>query len=43
MLSAFATLARRLAPSVVVLDDVDLIAQERTYGPFGESATAARP
>jgi hypothetical protein len=39
MLSAFATLARRLAPSVVVLDDVDLIAQERTYGPFGESAT----
>jgi SpoVK/Ycf46/Vps4 family AAA+-type ATPase len=39
MLSAFATLARRLAPSVVVLDDVDLIAQERTYGPFGESSS----
>ena len=38
MLSAFGTLARRLAPSVVVLDDVDLIAQERTYGPFGESS-----
>jgi hypothetical protein len=37
MLSAFGALARRLAPSVVVLDDVDLIAQERTYGPFGES------
>ena len=39
MLSAFGTLARRLAPSVVVLDDVDLVAQERSYGPFGESST----
>jgi hypothetical protein len=32
MLSMFGTLARRLAPAVVVLDDVDLIAQERGYG-----------
>jgi cell division protease FtsH len=34
---AFGNLARRLAPSVVVLEDVDLVAQERTYGPFGAS------
>jgi cell division protease FtsH len=33
----FATLARRLAPAVVVLEDVDLVAQERTYGPFGSN------
>src|SRR4030095_4046852 len=29
-LGAFSTLARRLAPSMVVLEDVDLIAEERT-------------
>jgi histone H3/H4 len=34
---AFAGLAKRLAPSLVVLEDVDLVAQERTYGPFGSS------
>jgi hypothetical protein len=34
---AFAQMARRLTPSVVVLEDVDLVAQERTYGPFGSS------
>jgi hypothetical protein len=36
---AFAQMARRLAPSLVVLEDVDLVAQERTYGygPFGSS------
>jgi hypothetical protein len=34
---AFATLARRLAPSVVVLEDVDLVAQERSFGPMGQS------
>lgn len=37
MIGAFATLAKRLAPSLVVLEDVDLVAQERTYGPFGSS------
>lgn len=31
---AFGGLARRLAPSVVVLEDVDLVAEER-FGPFG--------
>ena len=35
--AAFAQMARRLAPSLVVLEDVDLVAQERTYGPFGSS------
>jgi hypothetical protein len=30
MVGAFGALARRLAPSVVVLEDVDLVAQERT-------------
>jgi ATP-dependent 26S proteasome regulatory subunit len=35
MVGAFATLARRLAPSLVVLEDVDLVAQERTYSEFG--------
>ena len=30
----FRGLAKRLAPSLVVLEDVDLVAQERTYGPF---------
>jgi hypothetical protein len=39
MVSGFAGLARRLAPAVVVLEDVDLIAEERVFGPFGESAT----
>jgi len=33
----FGSLARRLAPAVVVLEDVDLIAQERTFGPNGSS------
>jgi hypothetical protein len=33
----FGNLARRLAPAVVVLEDVDLIAQERTFGPNGSS------
>jgi hypothetical protein len=37
MVGAFAGLARRLAPALVVLEDVDLVAQERTYGPFGSS------
>jgi hypothetical protein len=37
MVGAFGNLARRLAPAVVVLEDVDLIAQERTFGPFGSS------
>jgi ATPase family protein associated with various cellular activities (AAA) len=34
----FTELARRLAPSLVVLEDVDLVAQERSYGPFGSSS-----
>jgi SpoVK/Ycf46/Vps4 family AAA+-type ATPase len=38
MVGAFGNLARRLAPAVVVLEDVDLIAQERTFGPFGSSS-----
>jgi cell division protease FtsH len=37
MIGAFASLARRLAPAVIVLEDVDLVAQERTFGPFGSS------
>ena len=37
MVGAFGNLARRLAPSVVVLEDVDLVAQERTFGPFGSN------
>jgi hypothetical protein len=37
LVGAFAGLARRLAPSLVVLEDVDLVAQERTYGPFGSN------
>jgi cell division protease FtsH len=32
---AFGNLARRLAPSIVVLEDVDLVAEERSYGPYG--------
>ena len=39
MVGAFGNLARRLAPAVVVLEDVDLIAHERTFGPFGTSPT----
>jgi cell division protease FtsH len=35
MIGAFATLGRRLAPAVVVLEDVDLVAEERSYGPGG--------
>jgi cell division protease FtsH len=34
---AFVTMARRLQPSMLVLEDVDLVAQERTYGPFGSN------
>jgi ATP-dependent 26S proteasome regulatory subunit len=34
-LGAFGSLARRLAPAVVVLEDVDLVAQERTFVPGG--------
>jgi hypothetical protein len=37
LVGAFGNLARRLAPAVVVLEDVDLVAQERNYGPFGAS------
>jgi cell division protease FtsH len=37
MIGAFGTLAKRLAPSVFVLEDVDLVAQERTFGPFGSN------
>ncbi len=37
MVGAFGPLARRLEPAVVVLEDVDLVAQERTFGPFGSS------
>jgi hypothetical protein len=37
LVGAFGTLARRLAPAVVVLEDVDLVAQERSFGPFGAS------
>ena len=29
---AFGNLARRLAPSLVVLEDVDMVAEERSYG-----------
>ena len=37
MVGSFATLAKRLAPAVVVLEDVDLVAQERSYGPYGSN------
>jgi ATP-dependent 26S proteasome regulatory subunit len=40
LVGAFGNLARRLAPSVVVLEDVDLVAQERTFGPHGASNPA---
>ncbi|MFN8222675.1 MAG: AAA family ATPase [Gaiellales bacterium] len=32
---SFVTMARRLQPAMLVLEDVDLVAQERTFGPFG--------
>jgi cell division protease FtsH len=32
LVGAFGNLARRLAPAVVVLEDVDLVAEERTFG-----------
>jgi ATP-dependent 26S proteasome regulatory subunit len=34
-LRATTALARRLAPSVIVVEDVDLIAQDRSYSPDG--------
>jgi cell division protease FtsH len=37
LVAAFGNLARHLAPAVVVLEDVDLVAQERSFGPFGSS------
>lgn len=37
MVGAFANLAKRLEPSLLVLEDVDLVAQERTFGPYGSS------
>lgn len=37
MIGAFGTLGRKLAPAVVVLEDVDLVAQERTRGPWSSS------
>lgn len=37
LVGAFSNLARRLAPAVIVLEDVDLVAQERSFGPFGSS------
>ena len=37
MVGAFANLAKRLQPSLLVLEDVDLVAQERTFGPMGSS------
>lgn len=39
MVGAFGGLARRLAPAVVVLEDVDLVAEERVFGPFGNNPT----
>jgi cell division protease FtsH len=38
MAGGFVTMARRLQPSMLILEDVDLVAQERTYGPFGASS-----
>jgi hypothetical protein len=37
MIGAFGNLGRRLEPAVVVLEDVDLVAQERMFGPFGSN------
>ena len=36
MIGEATALARRLQPSVVVVEDVDLIAQDRAYGPSGQ-------
>jgi ATPase family associated with various cellular activities (AAA) len=36
MIGHATALARRLQPSVVVIEDVDLIAQDRAYGPAGQ-------
>ena len=33
----FVTMARRLQPAMLVLEDVDLVAEERTYGAYGSS------
>jgi hypothetical protein len=33
----FVTMARRLQPAMLVLEDVDLVAEERTYGPHGSN------
>lgn len=38
MVGAFGALARRLAPSVVILEDVDPVAEERPFGPYGGSS-----
>lgn len=35
MLPQASTLVRRLQPSVLVIEDVDLIAEDRSYSPFG--------
>lgn len=35
MAGSFGALARRLQPAVVILEDVDLVAEERTYGTGG--------
>jgi hypothetical protein len=35
MVGSFAALARRVAPAVVVLEDVDAVAEERGFGPAG--------
>jgi cell division protease FtsH len=37
LIGAFGALARRLAPTVVVLEDVDFVAAERSFGPFGST------
>lgn len=37
LVGGFAALAKRLAPSLVVLEDVDLVAEERTWGPYGSN------
>ena len=37
MVGAVGPMARRLAPSVVVLEDVDLVAEERVFGAYGSN------
>src|SRR5262245_7109231 len=37
MVGAVGPMARRLAPSVVILEDVDLVAEERVYGAHGSN------